>query len=234
MFEENQMDFRHEDKYILSEDCLAVLENQIKILLTPDGHGNEGTYTVSSIYFDDLKDTFLSENEAGVDARCKYRIRTYNRNQKQLKLEKKIKLHSRTRKITSEINADECSQLLHSTMRYERSLDEKKMNLFYEMNCKGLLPKVLVEYDRSAYVKWEGNVRITFDRNIRGSMFVHGFPQRFPNMYSVLPANFHVLEVKYDELLPMEIIRILNIGVLQRTSFSKYYAARGGQYNGLS
>lgn len=172
------MDFRHEDKYIVSDSCLAVLESQIQTLLQADSHGNDGTYIVTSVYFDDLEDTFLFENDAGVDDRCKYRIRIYNRQQEQIKLEKKIKRHGLTRKIAAEISLDECGDLLQMNMRHRSDWGESKATLIYEMHRKGLLPKVVVEYDRTAYIKSEGNVRITFDRNIRGSMAVHDFPQR--------------------------------------------------------
>ena len=42
----------------------------------------------------------------------------------------------------------------------------------------------------------------------------------------VLPAGMHVLEVKYDELLPDYIAQLLETGKLQRTAFSKYYLGR--------
>ena len=41
-----------------------------------------------------------------------------------------------------------------------------------------------------------------------------------------MEAGAHILEIKYDELLPDYIRKILDIGSLQRTAFSKYYFAR--------
>ena len=42
----------------------------------------------------------------------------------------------------------------------------------------------------------------------------------------VLPKGMHVMEVKYDELLPDIIARQLETGKLKKTAFSKYYLGR--------
>ena len=41
-----------------------------------------------------------------------------------------------------------------------------------------------------------------------------------------MPSNRHILEVKYDELLPHYILQALDTGRLRRQSFSKYYMTR--------
>ena len=42
----------------------------------------------------------------------------------------------------------------------------------------------------------------------------------------VLCAGQHVLEVKFDELLPDQVAQVLELGSLQQTAFSKYYLSR--------
>ena len=42
----------------------------------------------------------------------------------------------------------------------------------------------------------------------------------------MLPAGMHILEVKYDELLPDYIAQALDTGRMQQTAFSKYYLGR--------
>ena len=42
----------------------------------------------------------------------------------------------------------------------------------------------------------------------------------------LLPSGMHVLEVKYDELLPDFIAQALELGTLQQCAFSKYYLGR--------
>ena len=90
----------------------------------------------------------------------------------------------------------------------------------------GMHPKSIVEYERTAFVEPRGNVRITFDRNISGCEKISGFFDRTLPAVPVLPKGQHVLEVKYDELLPEYIAGVLELGRLQQTAFSKYYYSR--------
>ena len=46
--------------------------------MKPDIHQTDSCYEIRSLYFDDCDDSFLEENESGVDQRKKYRIRIYD------------------------------------------------------------------------------------------------------------------------------------------------------------
>ena len=90
-----------------------------------------------------------------------------------------------------------------------------------------MAPKVLIVYDRTAFVDPVGNVRITFDRNIRATRAWQSFlEEACPGYVSVLPKGMHLLEVKYDELLPDYLKNALELNRLTQTSFSKYYLGR--------
>ncbi len=45
-------------------------------------------------------------------------------------------------------------------------------------------------------------------------------------MIPVMPRNNHILEVKYDGVIPRFILSLLDTGSLERTSYSKYVYAR--------
>ena len=94
------------------------------------------------------------------------------------------------------------------------------------MNSRLLHPVNIVEYEREAFVEKNGNVRITFDRNIGASRDVKRFFEKDIYAVPVLQPGAHILEVKYDELLPDYIRKIIDFGSLQKSSFSKYYYAR--------
>jgi hypothetical protein len=88
-------------------------------------------------------------------------------------------------------------------------------------------PKIIIAYERTAFVHPIGNVRITFDRNIMASRNCASFLEpRIEELVPILPVGMHVLEVKYDEYLPDVIARQLQTGKLQQTAFSKYYLGR--------
>ena len=99
-----------------------------------------------------------------------------------------------------------------------------RMNLAIKM--KKLEPAVIVEYDRTAFVYEPGNVRITLDRNLRYSTNVEDFVTGKKESYRVVPEENRIIEVKYDELLPGVIARILENGNMQQASFSKYSICR--------
>lgn len=88
-----------------------------------------------------------------------------------------------------------------------------------------LRPKIIVEYDRSAYTFSTGNVRITFDRNIRTCEEVQGFLDD-QYSYMMLWEGNRVLEIKYDAFLPGFIAQLLENGNMIQTSYSKYRLCR--------
>ena len=95
-----------------------------------------------------------------------------------------------------------------------------------ERELRQLRPRILVDYHRTPYIYPIGNVRITFDRNIRASCTAELFRRDIPS-YPVLPDQADLLEVKYDEILPQALLEALTYGHdLRRTSFSKYYLSR--------
>lgn len=221
------MEYRHEFKFPVSDAELEMIRYRIKPLMKTDFHHREGVYTVRSLYFDDLYDSCLHENENGEDNRRKFRIRIYNGNDEVIKLEKKIKFRGMTKKADVEISKEGCLMYMSGKMPglYGQSSELEK-EFYAEIRMNGMHPVCIVEYERTAYVERIGNVRITFDRNISGSERTGAFLDKEISGVPLLPEGQHVLEVKYDELLPEYISEALNPGILRRTSFSKYYYAR--------
>lgn len=91
---------------------------------------------------------------------------------------------------------------------------------------KRFSPKCIVEYERFAFTETMGNVRVTFDRNIAGSAQTDRLFDSDLFTVPVMPQSHHILEIKYDELLPHYILQALDLGNLRRQSFSKYYMTR--------
>ncbi len=75
------------------------------------------------------------------------------------------------------------------------------------MKTQQLRPRVLVSYVREPYVYAAGNVRVTFDSNIRTSLFQRDFLNgALPDIIATDAPGDIILEVKYDAFLP-EVIR---------------------------
>ena len=62
-------------------------------------------------------------------------------------------------------------------------------------------PKVIVCYDRIPYIYKQGNVRVTFDSNVRTGLY---HDKLFDGNNVTIPAEEGtiILEVKYDAFLP--------------------------------
>ena len=229
--------FRHEFKYIISDSEAAILESRISALIPRDPHvGDSGVYTIRSLYFDSYTDRCYYENEDGTDPREKFRVRIYNASTGRISLECKRKERSKTLKTSCILTPEQCRCLMDG--RTPSDVTERQATLrrlVMLMECELFRPKVIVEYDRTPYIwKW-GNVRVTFDRNIRSSAQTARFTREELFTRPIMPAGQHLLEVKYDEYLPDFIKESLELGSLSQTAFSKYYLCRrfssGGRYD---
>lgn len=218
--------FRHELKYLCSEGELQQIQARIQALCSPDVHaGADGIYHIRSVYFDDFQNRFFFENENGNDPREKYRIRIYNASDRQITLERKKKERSMTHKDSCPLTLDQYHAIMENGLT-EADLHCDLLRKFYALQQEGMHPKVIVAYDRMPFVYDFGNVRITFDRNIGSSSNFSGFFDPQLPLRPILPTGKHVLEVKYDELLPDFLYNAMNLGNLRQTNFSKYYLCR--------
>ncbi len=223
---------RHEYKFQIDEKDIVLLTARISGLMKKDKHVSEqGFYHIRSIYFDDYADTCYYQNEAGTDPRAKYRIRIYNAQDTKIKLEKKVKQNGLTRKYSAPLTREQAEQLIEGKMlpmqqEIFEAYPELLKRFLVLMQTRRMQPKVMVVYDRIPYVDPRGNVRVTFDKNIAASTDFSHFFDKNVRKEPILPIGVHLMEVKYDEFLPMLIKERLDIGHLRQTTFSKYYLCR--------
>ena len=189
--------------------------------------GPTGEYHIRSLYFDDISNTALAEKLGGIRQRKKYRIRIYNLEDKVIHFEKKIKngdyiakvKESLTREMTDNILAGDYQGLKNPSKPF-------LLELHNEMTHKLLRPKVIVDYVREAYIQPNGNVRITFDKDLKSGLHRTDLFNRELSMVRALSENHIILEIKYDEYLPSPIRNALQLEGLQRQSASKYVICR--------
>lgn len=219
--------YRVEDKYNCSEAQLVMLQSRMEAALRPDSNegGPEG-YSIVSLYFDDFQDSCLRDTEDGVNRRNKYRIRIYNDSLDVIKLEVKAKQDNRIQKQSKTISRAEMESLMRGECIAEEGSCKDPATLFnLAIKNGGLRPKVIVAYERKAYVYEPGNVRITFDRNVRASSRIENFGQKNIS-YDFLREYDKVLEVKYDEFIPDFLLQLLEVGNMQQSAYSKYQLCR--------
>ena len=219
--------YRVEDKYNCTDTQLVMLQARMEAVLRPDVNedGPEG-YRITSLYFDDLTDSCLRDTVDGVNRRSKYRIRIYNDSLDVIKLEVKTKRDNRILKRSKTITREQMESLMRGECIEDGASMEDPATLFnLAVRTQGLRPKVVVAYERKAYVYEPGNVRITFDRNVRASSRVEDFGKKNIS-YDFLREYDKVLEVKYDEFMPDFLLQLLETGSMQQSAYSKYQLCR--------
>lgn len=219
--------YRVEDKFCCSQEELYSIQRRLDCVLKSDSNENSlDGYSISSLYFDNLRDSYLSDTVDGNNIRRKYRIRIYNNSFDLIKLEVKEKVNNRINKLTRTITIEDMQKLMRGEcIEKETTLSDPIFLFNLAIQTEGLRPKVIVTYERKAFVFEPGNVRITFDRNIRCSDRCFDFGKH-NIVYDFLRENDSVLEVKYDEFMPQFLLQLLEVGNMQQTAYSKYQLCR--------
>ncbi len=218
---------RHEYKHRINYEDYLVIRSRLRVLAKSDAHaGADGTYLVHSLYFDNLYDKALCEKVNGVENREKFRIRYYNDNTEYIRLEKKSKRHGLCEKQAAPLTKEEVSSICNGEISCLRLKNNRILQeLYAKMHYQLLKPKVLVEYRREPYVYAPGNVRITFDSEIRTGLYHNCL---FTENYGTAPTECGVIimEVKYDAFLPEIMEKAVRVPGRSSTAFSKYAACR--------
>lgn len=217
---------RNELKYVLGRGEHAALTQRCRAIMKRDPHaGPNGTYRITSLYFDDLGDTALLQNYSGVSRREKFRIRYYENDLSTLHLEKKVKYGGLGTKYSCPITKEQLCRLLAGDYSWMMETEHPLLHeLYLRMTTDILRPKTIVSYTREPFIYAPGNVRVTFDFDIRSSVRVTDVF----NTDALVPAAVGtvLMEVKYDEFLPDIIRMILQEGTLRARAFSKYAICR--------
>jgi hypothetical protein len=220
---------RHELKYFIHEADYLWLRDRVATAMPLDTNADPATrgYNIRSLYFDDLLDSALFEKVDGDATRNKFRIRIYKMSDKVIMLEKKSKVMYYTAKDSLQITRQQCDGILAGDFNAIYPSESPLLQEFYGLTKTKLLkPKVIVDYFREAYVYPAGNVRITFDLNIRSGLYSEDLFSGRPASLMVLEPRTHVMEVKYDTFLPPHLKALLQGVPGQRIAVSKYVLCR--------
>ena len=220
------MDYRHEWKHELNYLDLLTIRSRLRAVMEPDPHAVDGRYLIRSLYFDNLRDKALREKLDGVNMREKFRIRYYNGDTSLIHLEKKSKRSGLGTKFTAPMTAQEAQKLVDGDIDWMLA---SEFPLIQELYCKmlyqGMRPKTIVDYTREPFIYRPGNVRVTFDYDIRTGLSCTDFLN--PDC-TTIPAGDAaiIMEVKWDAYLPDIIRDIVQTRGRHAGAFSKYAQCR--------
>ena len=222
------MEFRNEVKHYINMTDYFLVRNRLKHVADHDSFANhDGEYIIRSIYFDNYYDKALQEKLLGINNRSKFRIRLYNNDTNFIKLEKKTKVKNLTNKVSANITKDECQNIINGDWQF---LIESEKPLFHElyaaMKNDILRPKTIVEYTREAYIYTPGNVRITFDKNLKTGIVSTDFLNADIPTIKAMDNNNIIMEVKFDEFLPEIITNLIQTNERRSSAICKYALCR--------
>lgn len=215
--------FRHELKYLINFGDRDVLKTRLLGLMSKDTHAQSGYYKIRSLYFDDFWNSSYNEKLMGISTRSKYRIRIYDDSDSVIKLEKKTKQGNYINKVSANLTREETDKILNGDYGFLLMNPQPLCREFYVKCTSSVMrPRVIVDYEREPFVFAVGDVRLTFDSDVRaGALDFSLFDPTLPTVNVLEPGKL-VLEVKYTELLPQMIRRALPSRGAEYSAVSKY------------
>ncbi|MBQ9522064.1 MAG: polyphosphate polymerase domain-containing protein [Oscillospiraceae bacterium] len=219
------MQYRHEWKHELTWADVLELRQRLRAVACPDPHAVDGRYLIRSLYFDTLSDKALREKLDGVNRREKFRIRYYNHDTSVIHLEKKSKLNGLGTKASAALTAQEAQDIVDGKIDWMLSSGRPLVEELYSKLRAGLRPRTIVDYTREPFIYVPGNVRVTFDYDIRTGLNCTDFLN--PDCPTIPAGDAPILmEVKWDAYLPDIIRDAVQLPGRHASAFSKYAQCR--------
>ncbi|MEN1968107.1 polyphosphate polymerase domain-containing protein [Lentibacillus sp. N15] len=222
---------RKEQKYLITKEQYTLLMEQIMPWMRADKFGEDGRYTVTSLYFDSNDHTIYFETKNKLKFRQKLRLRVYNQTDLagtsffEVK-QKHKKVVNKRRMLLPLLEAyrylDDAGNDYINFADYDASNQQVFREIDYFLTLYTLRPTMIVSYDRHAlHGLYDPELRITCDLNLRcrddDLSLEHGaFGEHF------IDPNLVVLEVKVNDSVPLWLTRILQALDCQQRSASKY------------
>lgn len=228
---------RLEYKYLVPEEALADVRRRISPHVEPDSHASvrEG-YTVRSVYFDTADLDFYYQKESGIQHRRKLRVRGYGDGSGDALVFLEIKRKNDMaiskarapfyyRHWPSLFASGDLARFVHNPGADAQVLRDGH-SFFFHLHRYSLMPTVLVCYEREAFFgKYKPGLRVTLDKNLRSAPYP-GLQDLFAKNHQKRSLEGHfIIEVKFNEGMPVWLKSLQEHHRLQRQALSKYVIA---------
>lgn len=219
---------RYECKYLVSEAQAAAIAADVRPFVEADPFARgkpDDTYAICSLYLDDDWLSLYRETIEGKRRRFKLRVRSYG-DALPLFCEVKRRFDRVISKLRCPIPQAALQPLLEGRLTVaalQPSRGAALAEFVRLVHATAALPRVLVRYDRQAYVgRDDPEVRVTFDRRLRTCRTDRlAVPMDGPG-FAPVPTRGVVLELKYTDRHPRWLCDVVRRHELLRRSFSKY------------
>jgi len=220
---------RKEQKYLITREQYLELVQQMSPYMRADRYGDDGKYTVTSLYFDSPDHKIYYETKNKLRFRQKLRLRVYDEaniystaffevKQKHKKVVNKRRMRLPLIEAYRYLN----NQVSVPLENFDTSNTQVLKEIDHFRQLFNLKPEMIVSYDRHAFHgKYDDELRVTFDLNLRcrnDDLAVENGPQG----ENFIDSNLVVLEVKVNDSVPLWLTRILQDLKCEQRSASKF------------
>lgn len=220
---------RREQKYLISRKQKELLVEQMAPYMRFDKFGEEGKYTVTSLYFENPNHEIYFETKNKLPFRQKLRLRIYDDTEMD-----GVAFFEVKQKHNNVVNKRRTALPLWQAYRYlNGSLDDSMLEsgisnpqimkeIDYFRKLYKLNPEMVVSYDRHAFhCITDSDLRITFDLNLRCRNEDLQI-EKGPYGRNFIDPDLVVLEVKVTHSVPLWLTRILQELECEQRSASKF------------
>ncbi len=212
---------RYEKKYLLSE---AQYEQVIKALqgrMVPDEHAN---YSIKNIYFDTADYGLIRASIDGKNYKEKLRLRAYGtwsrEKDDKVFLEIKKKYDGVVYKRRVVMTYTDAMFYIYGGIRPAHLSVQETAEFDFFLKRHPIAKRTFLTYDREAYAAADGGeLRITFDRNIRYQSGDFTFDEKQGR--EKLPQMGVLMEIKNPLAMPLWVAKMLSENKIRPFTFSK-------------
>ena len=220
---------RNELKYYITYQEYVILSGLLRKIFRQDKHNKEnlGGYLVRSLYFDTIDNKSFEDKVGGIEERSKYRLRIYDSDSKSVKFEIKSKTGYAVTKETAVISRNDAEEIQKANYEVMLKYNNKVLNKAYiEFRKRSYHPVVLVDYLREAFFYDANRIRVVFDRFLKSTPLHLDLFEPDAVLMPQLRNDIVIMEIKYDNFIPMWIKQLLQIPSFERSAISKYVIGR--------
>lgn len=223
---------RYEKKYLITASDAERLFSMLSEHMCCDSYCENGNkYTISNIYYDTPDSSLIRNSLSKPKYKEKLRLRAYGIPDLDTRVFFEIK-----KKYKGIVNKRRSVFTLREAYAFAGQPEDISLKdymnpqiikeLQYFLTVHKCEPKVYIAYDRAAYFSTDGDIRISFDSNIRTRRYDLRL-EAGDYGDSLIPPEYRVMEIKASGNYPLWLCDILTQLRLSMTGFSKY----GTEYN---
>jgi SPX domain protein involved in polyphosphate accumulation len=217
---------RYEIKYLVPMDVRVALMHDLRRSFEYDRHSAGGNphYRVRSLYFETPMRTSYSEKLDGLSRRLKFRIRTYAENESDAPrfLEVKERCNRQILKRKTRLTEADCQALVSGRSPSALVSNEVMQEFWIHRARSSLQPLVLIDYLRQAlWMRGNDRVRVTFDTGVTAA-WARSLDVSSHRSRPIFSRGQSILEIKFDDVLPRYLHRLIQKYSLQDLAISKF------------